>query len=124
MGHCLYNRSHGSYFDPDALEKEISTLMLDEDVTKKSGIYHYVLDRDERHLNIRTFNEKMKREAYARQNGLYADCGEPFDIKDMESDHIDPWHSGGKPSPPTAKCCVSHATEENLGNKNPIIEAY
>lgn len=92
----LYNKFHNSYFDPDALEKEISALMLDEDVTKKSGIYLYVLDRDERHLNIRAFNEKMKREAYTRQNGLCADCGDPFDIKDMEADHIDPWHSGGK----------------------------
>lgn len=92
----LYNKFHSSYFDPDALEKEIVTLMLDEDVTKKSGIYPYVLDRDERHLNIRTFSEQMKREAYTRQNGLCADCGDPFDIKDMEADHIDPWHSGGK----------------------------
>lgn len=92
----LYNKFHSSYFDPDALEKEIVTLMLDEDVTKKSGIYPYVLDRDERHLNIRTFSEQMKREAYTRQNGLCADCGDSFDIKDMEADHIDPWHSGGK----------------------------
>jgi hypothetical protein len=28
--------------------------MMDEDVEKKSGIYPYVLDGDERHLNIRT----------------------------------------------------------------------
>jgi hypothetical protein len=31
--------------------------MEDEDVTKKSGIYPYVLDRDESHLNIRAFSD-------------------------------------------------------------------
>lgn len=92
----LYNQFKNNYFDADELEKEITTLMLDEDVTKKSGIYQYVLDRDERHLSIRTFNDKMKREAYTRQNGLCAKCGDAFDIKEMEADHIDPWHSGGK----------------------------
>jgi hypothetical protein len=39
------------------LEKEIARLMEDEDVTKKSGIYPYVLDRDESHLNIRAFSD-------------------------------------------------------------------
>lgn len=92
----LYNQFKNDSFDSETLEKEIVTLMLDEDVTKKSGIYLYILDRDERHLSIRTFSEKTKREAYTLQNGLCADCGDPFDIKDMEADHIDPWHSGGK----------------------------
>lgn len=52
------NKSQNAYFDSDTLEKETVTLMLDEDVAKKSGIYPYVLDRDERHLSIRAFNKK------------------------------------------------------------------
>ena len=36
---------------------------------RKSGIYPYVLDGDERHLNIRAFSDNKKREAYERQKG-------------------------------------------------------
>lgn len=59
----LYNQFKGKKFDPKKLEKEISKLMQDEDATKKSGIYEYVLTRNEKFLNIRAFTEKMKREA-------------------------------------------------------------
>lgn len=38
--------------------------MADDEVTKKTGIYTYVLDRDERHLSLRTFDDKQKRTAY------------------------------------------------------------
>lgn len=31
--------------------------MMDSDVQKKSGIYEHVLDGDEHHLGIRTFDE-------------------------------------------------------------------
>ena len=70
--------------------------MQDEDVTKKSGIYTYVLTNDERHLSIRTFTDNQKREAYERQGGVCPKCNKSFDIADMEADHITPWHEGGK----------------------------
>ena len=38
--------------------------MQDDDLERKSGIYPYVLDGDERRLNIRAFSDKTKREAY------------------------------------------------------------
>jgi len=41
--------------------------MQDEDVTKKSGIYEYVLTRKEKYLSIRAFTEKQKREVYEKQ---------------------------------------------------------
>lgn len=97
----LYNEFGNEAYDSDVLEKRIVELMQDEDVTKKSGIYTYLLDKDERHLSIRTFTDKMKREAYTRQGGICPECAKKgintiYDIKDMEADHIDPWHSGGK----------------------------
>ena len=70
--------------------------MADEDVTNKKGIYSYVLTRDERYLNIRTFSDNQKREAYERQGGICANCGKHFEITEMEADHITPWHLGGK----------------------------
>ena len=70
--------------------------MQDEDVTKKSGIYGYVLTRNEKFLNIRAFTDKMKREAYEKQKGICKKCKKLFEIEEMEADHIKPWHEGGK----------------------------
>lgn len=92
----LYNEYSGKKLNATKLEEEISTLMQDEDVTKKSGVYPYVLTRQERHLSIRAFNDKMKREAYERQKGICPKCGGHFEIGEMEADHITPWHEGGK----------------------------
>ncbi len=92
----LYNQFKDRKLNADKLETEIKELMQDEDVTKKSGIYPYVLTRQERHLSIRAFTDKMKREAYEKQTGICPFCKKCYDIFDMEADHIKPWHEGGK----------------------------
>lgn len=92
----LYNEFKDKKLNADKLEIKIKQLMQDEDVTKKSGIYPYVLTRKEKYLNIRAFADKMKREAYERQDGVCPKCGEHFEMEDMEADHIKPWHEGGK----------------------------
>lgn len=103
----LYHE-HGTTFpDGKALEQRVAKLMADEDVQKKVGIYSYVLDGDERHLNIRAFSDNQKREAYERQQGLCANgvkCRTPgnddgrmnFELSKMEADHITPWSKGGR----------------------------
>lgn len=92
----LYNTYKDVELDPDTLETKIKTLTIDDDVTNKKGIYPYVLNGDERYLNIRVFTDNQKCEAYERQNGICPNCGEYFAIKNMEGDHITPWHNGGK----------------------------
>ena len=97
----LYNQFKDKKNDPKKLEKEIAELMQDEDVTKKSGIYEYVLTRNEKFLNIRAFTDKMKRESYERQKGICPHCKvenkkKKWEIEEMEADHINPWHEGGK----------------------------
>ena len=92
----LYNEFKDKEFDSNKLEKEITKLMQDEDVTKKSGIYEYVLTRNEKYLSIRAFTDKQKREAYERQKGICKKCKKKFEIEEMEADHIKPWHEGGK----------------------------
>lgn len=92
----LYNELKDKEFDAKKLEKEIIKLMQDEDVTKKSGIYSYVLTRNEKYLNIRAFTDKQKREAYEKQKGICKKCKEHFELDEMEADHIKPWHEGGK----------------------------
>ncbi len=95
---ALYNEFHSQLLDTAQLEREIKALMSDDDVTKKKGIYAYVLTRDERHLNIRAFSDNQKREAYERQNGICRSCGKHFEINQMEADHITPWSKGGQTS--------------------------
>src|SRR3989339_1678388 len=92
----LYNEFKDKEFDSKKLEKEITKLMQDEDVTKKSGIYEYVLTRNEKYLSIRAFTDKQKREVYERQKGVCVKCRKHFEIGEMEADHITPWHQGGK----------------------------
>ena len=65
-------------------------------VQKKSGIYAYVLDGDEHHWGIRTFDDNTKREVYERQQGICPICHTHFEIEQMEADHITPWHAGGR----------------------------
>lgn len=94
----LYNDFKNKKFDSKKLEKEITGLMQDEDITNKKGIYSYVLYRKEKYLNIRAFSDNQKREAYERQEGICIECKDHFEINKMEADHITPWHEGGKTS--------------------------
>ncbi len=106
----LYNKYHDTELDHIELESEISKLMQDEDVTKKSGIYPYVLTRQEKWLNIRDFSPKEKREAYEKQNGICVKCGKHFELNEMEADHITPWVEGGKTN---AENCQMLCREDN-----------
>lgn len=69
---------------------------VDDKVHSHKGIYPYLLTNEERHLNLRKFDEKIKRRAYERQKGICVKCGKQFDIAEMEADHITPWNEGGK----------------------------
>lgn len=106
----LYNEFKENKLDSKKLEKEIAKLMEDEDVTNKKGIYSYVLTRKEKFLNIRTFNDRQKREAYERQKGVCPVCKKKYKIEEMEADHITPWHKGGKTS---ANNCQMLCEEDN-----------
>lgn len=92
----FYNRFGDKSLDTAKLETLVTELMLDEEVENKRGVYEYVLDGLERHLNLRAFNDKQKREAFERQKGVCVKCGETFELSEMEADHITPWHEGGR----------------------------
>ncbi len=106
----LYNSFGSKALDAKKLEKQIAVLMADEDVTKKSAIYRYVLDGDEHHLSIRAFSPNEKREAYERQKGICAKCNKPFELEEMEGDHVKPWREGGKTN---AANCQMLCKEDN-----------
>ena len=79
---------------PVAIERETQRLIADDHVQKHSGIYPYILTRDEKHLNLRTFPKPIRQRVYEKQDGKCAICKKPFDIRQMEADHITPWGRG------------------------------
>lgn len=92
----FYNRYKDGKYDPKILENRIVALMEDDDVTKNSGIYEYLLGGVEKHLSIRAFSLQMSRAAYERQKGICPKCGKHFAMEEMQADHITPWSKGGK----------------------------
>ena len=106
----LYDRYGKDPVDTAALEAEVTELMADDEVKNKKGIYPFVLTRDEKHLNLRQFDNTARRGAFERQKGRCAngakcktvgnDDGQvAFSIGDMDADHIVPWSKGGKTTP-------------------------
>lgn len=92
----LYNKYKDQLYNSSILEEQIKELMMDDAVTSKKGIYSYLITGEEKFLSIRSFTDNQKREAYEKQNGICSNCGEHFEIGEMEADHITPWHAGGK----------------------------
>ena len=92
----LYGKLKDESLDPEGLEADVVRLMIDDDVTKKAGIYPYLLTGEEKHLNIRAFSDAMKQKAFESQNGICKSCAKKFEMSDMGADHITPWSEGGK----------------------------
>lgn len=92
----LYNSYHGNSYDAEEFEAEIKRLIQDDEVQKHSGIYPYLFDHQEKHLNLRAFTDNQKRKKYEEQEGICPICHNHFEYKYMEGDHITPWVEGGK----------------------------
>lgn len=98
----MFNHYGNKIYNPQELENKIVALMQDDDVTKRSGIYEYLLSGNEKFLNIRAFTDNEKRQAYERQGGICPHCVKErrdkthYEINEMEADHITPWSEGGK----------------------------
>lgn len=97
----LYKKYKENVYDVDDLEKKISELMSDDEVTKKKGVYEYVLSgcANEKSLSLRGFSDKDKRAAYERQSGVCPICKNTFKFEDMDGDHIVAWANGGRTIP-------------------------
>lgn len=92
----------------DEIEDRIKELIADDEVQSVKGIYEYLVDGEERHLSLRAFDDKIKRQVYeeqghkcpycdAKKGGhTYSDVAEEYAYEEMEGDHIVPWSLGGK----------------------------
>lgn len=111
----LYEQYHKNAYDPEKVNDRVQTLMADSDVTKKAGIFEFILggEKEPRLLNIRKFSANDKRTVYkaqtneAKKNGTsncplcvtdkeYKHTDYIWDYKQMEGDHIIPWSKGGR----------------------------
>lgn len=92
----LYNAHKNDKIDEKEFQNKIDKLLLDDEIQNKKGIIPYLLTKQEKHLNIRSFTDKQKLEVFTSQNGICKICKEKFKIDNMEADHITPWCEGGK----------------------------
>lgn len=81
--------------------KLIKTLLEDPSINNEEGIIMYLITRDEKHLNNRSFSTVDKKTKYKEQNKKCANPNCPnkdktFEYNDMEGDHVVPWSKGGK----------------------------
>ena len=106
----LYNEFNAKKYDPKEIEKETAKLIADDDVENKKGIYPFILTRDEKYLSIRAFSDSIKQKVYEKQKGKCKKCKKEFQLSEMEADHIDPWHTGGKT---TEENCQMLCKEDN-----------
>lgn len=86
---------------PERLKVTVDTLMADDEVVNKRGIYRFALSGDEKYLNLRTFTPSQKRTMFERQGGICPLCEsegtvKAYELGQMEADHITPWCEGGK----------------------------
>lgn len=93
-----YNKYEQSLGNANEVENEIARLIADEEVQNKRGIYEYLFDGNEKHLSLRTFDERDKQRKYAEQGGICPKCGpdKHYEYDEMQADHIEPWSKGGK----------------------------
>lgn len=95
----MYDEHKDRDLSPDELEKQVSELIKDDEVTNKQGIYEYILTGNKTLLNLRQFSDGQKAAKYEEQEGVCVKCGEEFALADMEGDHIKPWIEGGATEP-------------------------
>ena len=111
----LYERYHKNAYDPQKVDERVQELMADSDVTRKAGIFEFILggEKEPKLLNIRKFSTNDKRTKYKEQTNEakknktsncpicvtdkeYGHMDQIWDYKDMEGDHKIPWSKGGK----------------------------
>jgi hypothetical protein len=112
---ALYNQYKDEKLDPAKLEKRITVLVADDEILNNKGIWRYVLDGQEKHLNLRTFSDAQKLSAYERQKGICPLCEKHYELSQMHGDHILPWSKGGKTVPEN---CQMLCTTDNIKKSN------
>ena len=123
----LYETYKNIEYDPTDISRKIQKLYGDAAVENRKGVFEYILggETDTRLLNVRLFDEKIKRQVYESQTaqaqannisncsycamGHEANAQKIWPYGDMDADHVSAWSKGGETS--VANCemlCKPH----------------
>ena len=110
---AFYELYHSNSYNPAQLQQRVNELYADEAVKNKKGICEYVLcgEIDAKLLNIRIFEDSVKKTVYtrqtseAREQGI-SNCPECakghenvrtiiYKFNEMDADHVTAWSKGG-----------------------------
>lgn len=109
----LYSTYHKNAYSKAQIAERVSALLEDSQVQNKRGVIEYVLggESDKTLLNIRVFDEKTKRQVYARQTeaakekdvsncplcalGSDNNSKRIYKLSEMDADHVTAWSKGG-----------------------------
>jgi len=131
---ALYEKYHRNAYNPEEVAATVRRLYEDFFVKEKKGVYEYVLGgcMDTRLLNVRVFDEPVKRKMYDLQTkdaeergvsncplcalGHDANRARIWKLKEMEADHVTPWSQGGATDLENCQMlCVTH--NRSKGNR-------
>lgn len=111
----MYEKYHRNPYNLQDISKKLNDLYSDYFVNDKKGCYEYILNgckkEDTKLLNIRLFDEPVKKTVYERQTQEaktkeISNCPmcvienlsnktKIWDYKDMDADHVTAWSKGG-----------------------------
>lgn len=109
----LYDKYHQQTYDPKEVSEQIQELHGDPYVKNSKGIFEYILggSDDKKLLDVRVFDDPIKRSVYASQTkiakakgksncpncsiGHHANKSKIWSLEEMEADHVSAWIKGG-----------------------------
>lgn len=109
----LYETYKNDSFDPSKVSEQVRELYTSFEVKEKRGVFEYILggSKDTKLLNVRVFDEPVKKAVYAEQtktaeaknvsNCSYCAIGHDanqdkiWSYSDMDADHVAAWSKGG-----------------------------
>lgn len=129
----LYEQYHSKSYDPAIVSVEVKRLYGDPYVKNRRGVFEYILGglKDSRLLDVRVFDEAIKKSVYAKQTkaaeaggssncplcavGHAANKSKIWKIAEMDADHVSAWSKGGESS---AKNCQMLCATHNRAKGN------
>jgi len=123
----LYELYHGKAYDPNKMSDAVKKLSADDYVNSRKGIFEFLLGGsvDTKLLDVRVFDIKVKRVAYAKQTqavegkgksncpfcagGNNANKSRIYKFEEMDADHVTAWSKGGGTSADNCEMlCITH----------------
>ncbi|MCX6144036.1 MAG: DUF262 domain-containing protein [Ignavibacteriales bacterium] len=123
----LYEEHHKKSYDQAKISADVHRLYGDPYVQNRRGICEYILGgkKEKRLLDVRVFDEAIKRSVYKKQTsdakargksncplcaeGHEANKSKVYELKEMDADHVTAWSKGGGSSVKNCQMlCITH----------------